>query len=513
MSNLAQADYLILAVYFILVIAIGAYVAAKTRSSTDLFLAGRKLGWKSIGFSLFASNISSTTLVGLAGTAYATGLAVANYELVAALVLVFLAVYYVPVYLNSKINTIPEFLEKRFNRSCRLYFSAITIFLSIAVDTAGGIYAGSMVMQSFFPELEVWHICVGLGVFAGLYTIAGGLAAVVYTDMIQAVVLLIGSLAISYCILAEFDFSWSLAIADLPSGHLTLLRPMEDKTLPWLGALVGVPVLGFWYWVTNQYVVQRVLGARSVEDARLGSILAGFLKLLPLFLMVLPGALAIKLFPDLQNHDMVFPTMIKELLPVGWVGLVLAGLISAILSSIDSTLNSASALVCFDFLGIGTGPKAVKAGRLTTLILLAIALIWSPFIGNLGGLFQYLQQVFCIFVPPIAAIFIVAVFQKSGSGRTAFTTMLLGQVFSALLFVGHLMEFISLHYTILVGISFGFSLFVFNFLAFLEETEEAPDTKLLVTKKAKTSRPLFLDYRFYSLFILAIVGLIVGVFR
>ncbi len=468
-------DYAIITAYFIVVLVIGFYIARTVETGDDLFLAGRSLRWGPLGGSLFASNISSTTLIGLAGAAYTSGLAVSNYEWMAGLVLVFMSVFYIPIYLKAKISTIPQYLELRFDRRSRLYFSAITILLTVIVDTAGGIYAGSVVLQTFFPDLVLWQTCFALALVAGLYTAAGGLAAVVYTDVIQTVVLIVGSTVITYYVFAEFDFSWAAASAAIPDGHLSLIRPLSDDSLPWLGTLIGVPILGFWYWATNQYITQRILGAASLRDAQWGANLGGALKLLPLFIMVLPGAMAIGLFPDLPDGDAVFPTLISQMLPAGMVGLVLAGLVAAIMSSIDSTLNSSSTLVIKDFVegpGRELEPKKVGLyGRLTTLALMVVAAVWAPQIANFGGLFDYLQQAFSILVPPVAAIFLTGVFTKRGGGRSAFWTMIVGHVAGVAVFL-----FSPLHFTINVGIMTALSLAVFFAIARVEGDPESART-------------------------------------
>ncbi len=468
-ADIATIDYVIIAIYFVVVLAIGFRVARRVETGEDLFLAGRSLKWPVIGGSLFASNISSTTLIGLAGAAYATGISVSNYEWMAGVVLVFMSVFYIPIYLRARITTVPEYLQLRFDRRSRLYFSAITILLSIIVDTAGGIYAGAVVLRAFFPDLVLWQTCLALALVAGLYTAAGGLKAVVYTDVIQAVVLILGSTALTIVVFGQFGYSWSAATAAVPAGHLSLIRPMDDPALPWLGTLIGVPILGFWYWATNQYITQRVLGAASLRDAQWGANLGGALKLLPLFIMVIPGAMAISLLPDLPNGDQVFPRLVAEFLPAGLTGLVLAGLFAAIMSSIDSTLNSASTLVIHDF--VETPERALTPervgflGRMTTLALMLVAAVWAPNIASFGGLFAYLQQAFSILVPPVAAIFLLGVFWKRGGGGAAFTTLIVGHIVGVGLFLATQAGYWDVHFTINVGIMTALSAVVFVVIA------------------------------------------------
>lgn len=457
--SLAGIDLGIIVVYFLVVLAIGFWVARTTESGEDLFLAGRTLRWGPIGFSLFASNISSTTLIGLAGAAYTTGISVANYEWLAAAVLAFFAAYFVPFYLSSRISTVPEFLERRFDRRSRLYFSAMSIFTSVVVDTAGSLYAGALVLRVFFPELNLYLTCAILALVAGIYTAAGGLAAVVYTDVIQAVVLLIGSTLLTYLLFADIDFSWAAVQAAAEPGMLSLIRPIDDPFLPWLGTLIGLPVLGFYFWGTNQFIVQRVLGARSVEDARWGCILAGFLKLPVLFIMVLPGAMARIRFPGLENGDQVFPTLVGEFLPVGVVGLVMAGLIAAIMSSIDSTLNSAAALVTLDFVTPKhpeIGPEqTAKIGRWVVGGFMVFSALWAPTIDSFKGLFAYLQSMYSFFVPPVVAVFILGLFWRRTTPKGAFLTLVLGHLVSVSTFVGQSMGWLpQVHFTILAGVFF-----------------------------------------------------------
>lgn len=509
---LSGIDLGVIAAYFVAVLFIGFWVARKTKDDEDLFLAGRKLGWAPIGFSLFASNISSTTLIGLAGAAYTWGIAVSNYEWMAAIILVIFVLFFVPFYIRSRISTVPEFLEKRFDRRSRIYFSGLTLVANVVVDTAGSLFAGAMVLKVFFPGLNILLACIVLAVVAGLYTAAGGLAAVVYTDVIQAVVLLLGTALLTLFVFESYDFSWAAAVAATPPDHLHLIRPLSDPDLPWLGLITGVPILGFWYWTTNQYITQRVLGARDIAHARWGSVLGGGLKLVPLFTMVLPGALAISLLPGLDDPDQVFPMLVTTLLPVGVVGLVLAGLIAAIMSSIDSTLNSASTLVVCDFIQTEThqlGPKEMaKAGRITTLVLMVVAAAWAPWIANFGGLFAYLQQAFSILVPPVAAIFLVGVFWRRTTGTAALVTLIAGHVIGALLFVLGQVGLWPLHFTITAGLMTAVSIAILTLVTAVTKAP-APERLVATTWSPADGRPSpgaggLRDYRLHAALIAAI---------
>ncbi|MGA1178261.1 MAG: sodium:solute symporter family transporter [Burkholderiaceae bacterium] len=425
-------DWLIPGLYLALMVWIALFSAVRTRSAEALFLGGRSLGFAVVGLSLFASNISSTTLVGLAGAAYTSGISVANYEWMAGVVLILAAIFLVPVYLRNRLRTVPEYFEDRFSRGTRRYVSGWMIVLSILVDTAASLYAGALVLQVFLPGLPMWPTVIALGVFAGVYTTLGGLRAVMLTDVLQALVLLFGSLVLAIAVFAEFKFDWGAMTANLPADHLSLIRPADDPQMPWTGLLVGVPILGLYYWGMNHYISQRFFAARNEDHARWGALLAALLKLTPLFIMVLPGAAALALLPNLDHADQVYPTLVREYLPVGLRGLVLTALLAAIMSTIDSTLNAASALLHYDFLHPSRhpqeGPASLAHARLLTLGLMAVAIAWAPVIASFPGLFSYLQQMFAIAVPPIAVVMVVGLLWAGMTSASAWATLGLGHL-------------------------------------------------------------------------------------
>lgn len=514
MEGITTLDLSIIGIYFVAVLGIGLYIARSTKTGEDLFLGGRTFGWGLIGLSLFASNISSSTIIGLSGAAYSTGVVQSVFEWMSGIPLIIAALVFVPLYLKSQITTIPEFLERRFDRRSQVIFSVITIFISIVVDTAGGLYAGAIVLRTFFPNLILWQTCLVLALIAGVYTAFGGLKAVVYTDAIQAIILILGCSILTYMLFERLDFSWDTVVASAPEGHFSMVRPLSDESLPWPGLLLGVPILGFWYWSTNQYIVQRILGGKNIQHARWGVILAGFLKVIPLFIMVIPGAMAISLFPGLENADAVFPTIVVEVLPAGLIGLVLAGLISAIMSSVDSTLNSASTLLVVDFVkprnpGI-TPERTAYYGRMSTLILMVVAAVWAPMIANFGGLWAYLQQMFAIVVPPIAAIFLLGVFYKRGNAEGAFWTLVIGTFLGTVLFLLGQFDMWPIHFTINVGIMLAISSVIFIVVS--QRTEAPPAEKIedYTFKKSLISEgmegmPWYKDYRFHMVLLLGLI--------
>jgi SSS family solute:Na+ symporter len=515
-TELSTLDLAVIGVYLVLVLYIGLRMARQTHTGEDLFLAGRRLGWIPIGFSLFASNISSTTLVGLSGAAYTWGIAVSNYEWMAAFVLVFFALFFIPYYLNARITTVPEFLERRFDRRSRLYFSGLTLFSNIVVDTAGTLFAGAIVLKVFFPAVDLFTACLGLAIVAGLYTAAGGLAAVVYTDVLQAIILLIGSSLVSYLSFAEVDFSWTAITAATPPEHLSLMLPLSDPNLPWLGTLVGVPILGFYFWCTNQFIVQRVLGARSIAHARWGALFAGFLKLPVLYLMVMPGVIAGMILPELENGDAVFPTLVTTLLPSGLAGLIMAGLLAAIMSSIDSTLNSASTLLTMDFLQPEkrqwSTRKTLWVGRGFVLLFMLLAASISPLIANFVGLFHYLQSALAYLVPPVAVVFIVGLFWRRANAAGAFATLTGGHTISAILFVLVQADILSLHFTIMAGVIALVSAVLFIVVSLLTAPPREPTLAYTFNSKAMERQATLYwwqDYRLYSLLLILLASVLV----
>ncbi|MBD3289300.1 sodium/solute symporter [candidate division KSB1 bacterium] len=436
--SLHPIDLSLVGVYAMVVVYLGLRFAKKHKNAEDYFLAGRSMTWPLIGFSLLASNMSSTSLVGLAGDAYSTGISVYNYEWMAAVILVFFAIFILPFYLRSKIYTIPEFLEKRFDGRSRTYFSILTLFLNIVVDTAGSLYAGGLLIKLIFPEIPMWQTIAIMALVAGLYTIAGGLAAVIYTDMIQAILLLIGSVIIAVIAFIKVG-SWE-AVQNVTSPEmLSLVRPLDDPAVPWLGLITGVPLLGFYFWCTNQFMVQRVLSAKDENHGRWGAIFAGLLKLPPLFIMVLPGTMARVLYPNLPKADLVYPTLLFDLLPVGVLGIVLAGFVAALMSQIDSTLNSASTLVTMDFVHKKRpdfdSKKLMWVGRGFTAFFMVLAAIWAPYIENFASLFKYLQKVLSYAVPPIVALFLIGIFWKRANAQGAISAIIVGFVSGVVLFI------------------------------------------------------------------------------
>ncbi len=435
--DLHWIDYAIVVVYFVGVIAHGLWVSRGKESSEDYFLAGGTLPWWLIGFSLYASNMSGSSFVGLVGGAYDNGLVIFNYEWTAAIVLIFFLLFVLPSFLRAKIYTVPEFLEKRFDWRARRAFSVFSLLAIMFIDTAGALYAGGLVIANLSPYLQLWSAVALLAAVAGLYTILGGLGAVVVTDTVQAILLMIGGAVIFVLGIQEVG-GWSELFADLEPRQKSLILPADDDFLPWTG-IFGVLILGFYYFGINQFVVQRTLGARDLDHGRRGALFAGFLKLPNLFILVLPGLIALQLYPDLESPDLAFPSLAFDMLPIGLRGLMAAALIAAIMSSLDSALNAAGTLVVRDFLA-PWNPEMdenaqVRWGRIVTGVAMVVGAVYAPLIASFESLFQYFQSSLSYVVPPIVAVYVLGLFLPRVNGTGALAAILLGLVAGIPLFV------------------------------------------------------------------------------
>src|SRR5260221_6211859 len=410
---LENLDLAIIGVYFLIVFGIGFYFSRKERSSEEYFLAGRDVGWFFIGASLFVSNISTDHMIGLAWTGASSGLAVGHFECLACLILLILGWVFVPFYLRSNVFTMPQFLERRFNRQCAVYLAGISIIAYIFTKISVQLYAASVVLERV-AGWSLWKTAVVLVIATGIYTIAGGLAAVIYTDTVQTLIVIAGACALTFIGLHRVGGLEHLRTM-VPEGYFHMMKPASDPNCPWTGIFFGAPILGIWYWCTDQVIVQRVLSARDEGHAKAGTIFAGFLKILPVFLLVLPGIIAYALFPDqVVKPDYAYPTLVLNLLPVGLVGLVMAALLAAVMGAMSSVFNSASTLVTLDFYK-KIRPQAnehqlVMFGRIATGGMVLLGLLWVPFIHLLSAqLYIHLQNVQAYISPPIASCFSICI--------------------------------------------------------------------------------------------------------
>ena len=523
--SLGRLDLTVIAVYFAAMIALGLYLSTRSKNAEDYFLAGRGMVWPFIGLSLFASNISSTTLVGLSGDAYATGISVYNYEWMAALILVVFAIFFLPLILRKSVYTMPEFLAGRFDNRVRTYFSLLTLFLGIVVETAGSLYAGALVLRLALPDVPMWQTMTVLALVAGFYTLTGGLAAVMITDAVQAILLLFGSIVITV-IAVDMVGGLPAVFAAIEPEKMSLIRPIDDPYMPWLGLVTGVPLLGFYYWATNQAIVQRALSAKSVDHGRWGALFAGALKLAPLFVMVLPGSVAILLYPELERSDLVYPTLMFDLLPTGLLGLTLAGFLAAIMSQIDSALNSASTLVTMDFIRRFrpelSGRQLMWVGRAVMAGFLIFAVLWAPFISSFRSIFSYLQTMFSYAVPPVVALFLIGVFWPRANTAGAFAGIVTGLVVGLVAFAAiELAGLFSLHFLYVAPLLFVASASAITIVSLLTPPPDRAKIEGYLWTPAiyraesleLAGKPAWKNYRIHALALVAVTLVIVITFR
>ncbi|QXD15416.1 sodium:solute symporter [Rhodocaloribacter litoris] len=474
MSVLATIDWIVIAGYFLVILGLAWWVIRqKTDTTTDYFLAGRHLGWLIVGASIFASNIGSEHLVGLAGSGATDGVALAHYELHAWCLLV-LGWVMVPFYMRSKVFTMPEFLERRFSPPARTLLSLISLVAYVLTKIAVGIFAGGVVFSVLMPELHFlgmnsfWLGSVLVIVFTGVYTVLGGLRAVAYTEALQTLILVGGSfLVLVYGLKAVggwerlyeiagsemFDLWKPLVPAGFTPTWAPVLGPGEmawyfNDQYPWVGMLFCAPIIGLWYWTTDQYIVQRALGAPNETEARRGAIAAAFLKLLPVFIFIIPGIITFALaksgqVPAFQealfneqgelvreNAQAAFPLLVAHVLPVGVRGIVVAGLLAALMSSLAGVFNASSTLFTMDFysrLHPGASERhLVWMGRVATVVMVLIGLAWIPVIQGGRGLYDYLQGVQAYLAPPIFVVFFLGVFNKRLNRHGCLAALIVG---------------------------------------------------------------------------------------
>ena len=527
-NGLSWADILIIFLYFIFIVYLGIKYS-KSKDEKSYFLAGRGITWPVIGFSLFAASISSSTLIGQAGDAYSTGIAVFNYNLISVLVMIFFAWFILPFYIKSKIFTIPEFLEKRFNVASRYYFSAITIIVNIFLDAAGSLYAAAMVMKLVFPEASILTLSIIFAIVVAAYTIPGGLSAAIRVDLMQGIFLLVGSVVLTFY--ATYNGGAEYVKELLTEGDvlMKLVRPNNDSSVPWLGMIVGIPILGLFFWGNNQQLVQRVLTAKSVDEGRKGVLLVGFLTMLTLFLIIIPGVMAIKFFPDLPKPDMVYPNLIMELLPNVLIGFMIAAMVAALTSSLSGLLNSVATLFTMDFYNKikpeSTSKQKVRVGKTASITVLIIAVMWAPQIGKqFGTLLKYYQEMLSIMAPPIVAAFILGIFWKRTNATGAFSGLIAGILLGIanIIFTvnnGHSI-FGDIHFLLTVPYYFVWSMLVMVVVSLatkkppLEKTENL--TFSLEEFKRETiylkQQAVYKSYRFWSYLLIAFCVIILIAF-
>lgn len=435
MNSFLTLDWAIVGFYFLILLGIVWWaVRQKQESTADYFLAGRHVGWFVIGASIFASNIGSEHIVGLAGIAAKSGVVMGHYELHSWLVLL-LGWVFVPFYMRSKVFTMPEFLEKRYSPKARWLLSVISLVGYVLTKVSVTVYAGAVVFQTLMG-IDFWTGALIVVILTGVYTVLGGLRAVIYTETLQTIVLIAGSVTITVIGLIKIG-GWSNLVSIAGLDHFNLFLPANHPDFPWTGMIFAPPIVGLWYWCTDQYIVQRTLAARNEKQARRGTIFAAYLKLLPFFIFIIPGVIAYALSKTgqltLQEADQAFPTLVKTLLPTGIRGLVAGGLLAALMSSLAAVFNSCSTLFTIDIykkLKPDSSEKTlVRVGRIATGAVVISGVLWIPFMKYISGeLYHYLQSVQAYIAPPIAAVFLLGLFFKRINAQGALTAMVSGFV-------------------------------------------------------------------------------------
>jgi len=426
-------DWVIVVIYFLILLGIAWWsMKLKQRSTADYFLASRHIGWFVIGASIFASNIGAEHIVGLAGTAAKTGVVMGHYELHSWLVLV-LGWVFVPFYMRSKVFTMPEFLELRYSPKARWFLSLITLISYVVTKVCVNVYAGAVVFQVLMG-IDFWTGALFILIFTGIYTVLGGLRAVVYTETLQMIVLILGSVTVTIAGIIKIG-GWHALYAVAGSDHFNLFLPANHPEFPWPGMIFAPPIVGLWYWCTDQYIVQRALAAHNEKQARRGSIFASLLKLLPFYIFIIPGVIAFALAKtgqlDLPSADQAFPRMVMALIPTGFKGLVAGGLLAALMSSLAAVFNSCSTLFTMDIYKKirpqAPEKKLVRVGRIATAAVVVTGIIWIPLMKLISGeLYHYLQSVQAYIAPPIAAVFLLGIFYKRINAKGAMTALVAG---------------------------------------------------------------------------------------
>ena len=440
-SVLETLDWIVLSIYFLALIAVAVWVVLqKNKNTEDYFLAGRNVGWFVIGASIFASNIGSEHVVGLAGTGFESGTPMAHYELHAWIVLL-LGWLFLPFYIRSGAFTMPEFLEKRFDSRSRWFLSVFSLLAYVLTKVSVTIYAGGIVVSELLG-IPFWYGAIGVVVFTGIYTVIGGMKAVIYTETLQTIVLILGSIVITYLGLQQVG-GWNElqdTVRAVSPDHFNMWRPMSDPDFPWTGLLIGGTIVGIWYWCTDQYIVQRTLAANNIKIGRRGAIFGAYLKLLPILIFLIPGIIAFALSvqnPEvfaIEKADRAFPMLVKTLLPVGLKGLVAGGLMAALMSSLASVFNSCSTIFTIDIYKKLKPNKSERelltTGKIATAIIVVLGIVWIPIMERIGGgvMYQYLQNVQSYIAPPVTAVFLLGIIWKRVNAQAAITTLIAGLV-------------------------------------------------------------------------------------
>lgn len=429
-------DMVVIVIYIIAVLALGLLSVRKVKlSSQQYFLAGKSLPWLMVGAALFSANISTIHLVGLAASGYNEGLVWGNFEWMATFCLILLALVFAPFYFRTRISTLPEFLEKRYSRGARLIVAVMAIVAALFIHIGMSIYAGAIVFKTFFGINVLISILI-ISLITAIYTVLGGLKAVVVTESVQTLILILGAIVITVFSILALPAHGIASLDQLKEalrpGQLSMLHTNSQVGLNWYAVFLGYPVLGIWYWCTDQTIVQRVLGARTEKDAQLGPLFAGLLKITPVFIMVLPGVIGYVLFNDIigTNANETLPVLILKLIPIGVRGVIAAAILAALMSTISAALNSAATLVAID-IAKNIKPtlsdrQQVNIGRVSAVVIMILAIAWSTQGGRYSSIFEAINAIASELAPPISAVFLWGVLWKRGTKQAALVTLIFG---------------------------------------------------------------------------------------
>ncbi|MFZ5948079.1 MAG: sodium:solute symporter family transporter [Stygiobacter sp.] len=437
-TPLSFIDGLIILVYIIAVLAIGLFLNKKDKNITDYFLSGRNLSWFVIGISLFATNISSEHFIGLAGGGASRGLVIAQFELIAIFFLILLGWFIAPIYRKSEILTTPEFLEKRFDSSNRKFYSALSIFTYIFTKILVTLFAGGILFNKIFGW-SIFTSSVIIILLTGIYTVVGGFSSVVRTQVFQGILLILGAFLLTLFSLNEVGGISGLT-QRLPSDYFQMFKDINDPDFPWSGIIFGAPIIAFWYWCADHYMVQRILSAKSIEHARVGTIITSFLKILPLFLMVVPGLIAVALFPEVKG-DEAYPLLVSsEIIPAGIKGIVISGFLAAVMSSLSASFNSIAALYTIDFYlpnhKDASERTQVLVGRMATIVVIFLVILLVPFIKLMNShIYIFLQSTQAFISAPISAVFLFGFLLKKVDAKSALYSLIIGEFIGLLRFI------------------------------------------------------------------------------
>ena len=476
-ESLGTYDNAIIILYFVIVLAIGFYFSKREKATAeDYFLANRNMGWIVIGFSIFATNISSEHLVGLASSGAERGIAVGHFEWLAVVFMIMLGWVFAPIFLKSKVNTIPELIGQKFGNSARKIFSGLSIFTYIFTKIGITLLAGGILLK----EILGWNFVASTIIIllvTGIYTIIGGLRSVMYTQIFQAVIFLLGGFFILFFGIDAVG-GFEALINSAPSGHWEVFKPISDPDFPWLGIIIGAPILAAWYWWADQYIVQRILSARNLTEAKKGTVLGASLKVLPFFLFILPGMVAINLNQTISANEAYASLFNSNIFPIGIRGIILSGFFAALMSSLASAFNSTATLIAYDFVK-GDNPETndeqlVLVGRLSTIFIVIVSIMFIPLLRLFSnGMYVNLQSIQAYISPPIVVIFLLGLFWEKATSSAVIWTLIVGELIGIFRLIldfiaiessinnAIIINFVSLNYLYFAGILFLFSSLVF----------------------------------------------------